>query len=169
MDDETTPPHWLTPAEDDAWKAMAAILLLLPGALDGQLQRAAGLNLFDYIVLSALSVAPERTLRMGELAELANGSLSRLSNVVKRLQDRGWVRREPDPDDGRYTNAILTAAGWELVVAAAPGHVAAVRRFVLDPLTPGQVGALAAIGEQIRHAVAGDRPARTAMSPPAGD
>jgi DNA-binding MarR family transcriptional regulator len=95
-------------------------------------------------------MADDRTLRMSELSELAGGSLSRLSNVIKRLEQRGFVQREPDSDDGRYTNAILTSSGWEKVVAAAPGHVAAVRHLVVDPLGPTQITALGQIGERLR-------------------
>jgi DNA-binding MarR family transcriptional regulator len=142
-------PRWLTPDEEEAWKAVAAIFVLLPAALDAQLQRDADLNVFEYFVLSALSTAEDRTLRMSDLAEIANGSLSRLSNAVKRFERRGWVRREPDPADGRYTNAILTDAGWTVVENAAPGHVDAVRRFVLDPLTQAQIRSLRAIGTRI--------------------
>jgi DNA-binding MarR family transcriptional regulator len=101
-------------------------------------------------------MAPGRTLRMSELAELTGGSLSRLSNVVKRLEQRKFVRREPDPSDGRYTNAILTDPGWKKVVAAAPGHVAAVRHLVIDPLGPDQIAALSEIGEHLRSHVRGE-------------
>ena len=135
--------------------AVAHLIVQLPGVLDAQLQRESGINLFEYMVLSRLSMAPGRTSRMSELAEPTGGSLSRLSNVIKRLEQRGFVRREPDPGDGRYTNAILTEPGWEKVVAAAPGHVAAVRHLVLDPLGPAQIAALAEIGEQLRTHVRG--------------
>jgi len=128
---------------------VARIVLQLPGLLDGQLQRDSGLGFFEYLVLSSLSMRDNRMLRMSELALLANGSLSRLSNVVKRLESRQWVRREPDPADGRYTVAILTDTGWEQVVAAAPGHVRAVRHFVLDPLTIEQIGQLRDIGRRV--------------------
>jgi DNA-binding MarR family transcriptional regulator len=143
-------PRWLSEEEQRAWVAVAHLVMQLPGALDTQVQRDSGINLFEYLVLSRLSMADDRTLRMSELSELAGGSLSRLSNVIKRLEQRGFVRREPDPDDGRYTNAILTTSGWEKVVAAAPGHVAAVRHLVVDPLEPAQISALGDIGEQLR-------------------
>lgn len=142
-------PRWLSDDEQQAWIAIAHLVLQLPGALDTQLQRDSGINLFEYSVLSRLSMASERTLRMSELAELAGGSLSRLSNAVTRLEQRGFVRREPDPANGRYTNAILSEPGWEKVVAAAPGHVAAVRHLVLDPLDATQITALGQIGEQL--------------------
>lgn len=83
--------------------------------------------------------APGRKLRMGELAFLASGSLSRLSNVIKRCEQRGWVVRTPDPTDGRYTLAELTDAGLDVVHLAAPTHLRSVRAAVLDPSEP-QIG-----------------------------
>jgi DNA-binding MarR family transcriptional regulator len=141
---------WLSEDEQRAWVAVAHLVVQLPGALDAQLQRDSGINLFEYLVLSRLSMAPEWTLRMSELAGLTGGSLSRLSNVVKRLEQRGYVRRRSDPLDRRYTNAILSEAGWQKVVASAPGHVDTVRHLVLDPLGETQIAALAEIGERIR-------------------
>jgi DNA-binding MarR family transcriptional regulator len=135
-------PRWLSAPEQDTWRAIWALMLQLPGPLDAQLQRDSGLSLFGYMVLSSLSMAPERTLRMSELARVANGSLSRLSNVAKRLEERGWLRREPDPHDGRSIVARLTDSGWELVQSAAPGHVEAVRHLVIDPLSDAQREAL---------------------------
>jgi DNA-binding MarR family transcriptional regulator len=142
-------PRWLTPPEQEAWKAVAALMLQLPGPLDAQLQRDSGLTLYEYLVLSSLSMEPGRTVRMSQLARLANGSMSRLSNVAKRLEQRGWLRREPDPHDGRSIVARLTDTGWEVVQAAAPGHVDAVRRLVIDGLTPAQMEALTAAARGI--------------------
>src|SRR5689334_12224077 len=142
--------RWLDDEEQRAWMAVAAILTQLPGALDAQLQRDSGLTSFEYFVLSGLSMAEGRHMRMGELASFANGSMSRLSNVVKRLEERGWVARCPDEADRRATVARLTDAGYDVVVQAAPGHVGAVRHYVLDPLSPTQVKALAGIGQKIR-------------------
>jgi len=140
---------WLTADEQAAWRWIIALLLRLPGALDGQLQKDAGISNFEYGVLSGLSEAPNHTLRMSDLAAMANGSLSRLSHVVSRLEDKGWVRREPCPGDGRFINAVLTDDGWAKVTATAPGHVAAVRRFLVDVLTPEQLRALGVISEQV--------------------
>jgi DNA-binding MarR family transcriptional regulator len=128
-------------------------VMKVPAALDAQLLRDAKLTLFEYFVLSALSMADRRTLTMSQLAAIVNGSLSRLSNVVKQLERRGWVRREPHPENRRYTHAVLTDAGWEKVVAAAPGHVEAVRRLVFDPLTNAQIAALGEIGQRVVHRV----------------
>jgi len=156
-------PPWLSDQEQDTWLAVSTLVLQLPGLLDTQLQQDADLGLFDYLVLSWLSMAPDRRTRMGELAQLARGSTSRLSNVVKRLEQRGFVERTPDPTNGRYTIARLTDTGWNKVVRAAPGHVRAVRHYVLDPLTPNQVSALHDIGgriaDRIRDRISGDSPA----------
>lgn len=142
-------PDWLDQEEMDTWIQVAILLSRLPHALDAQLLRDAQLTHFEYEVLAALSEAPDRTLRMSTLAELANGSLSRLSHVVTRLEKRDWVQRTPCPDDGRFTNASLTEAGWEKVVATAPGYAANVRELVIDRLTRTQLRQLGTIGRKI--------------------
>jgi DNA-binding MarR family transcriptional regulator len=101
------------------------------------------------MVLAMLSEQPDRMMRMSELASTINASLSRLSHVAKRLELQDFIRREPDPADGRYTNAVLTDAGLATVVRSAPGHVAAVRNLVIDALTPGQLAELTDVGERI--------------------
>src|ERR1700744_393574 len=142
-------PRWLSRPEQEAWTAVSALMLQLPGPLDAQLQQDSGLTLFEYLVLSSLSMAPDRTSRMSELARLANGSQSRLSNVAKRLEERGWLIRQPDPADGRVTVAQLTDSGWDVVRAAAPGHVEAVRRLVIDPLSGPELEVLSAAARSI--------------------
>ena len=143
------PPRWLSPDELRAWLPVGGLLLKLPAALDAQMQRDSGLSHFEYLVLANLSEAPERTRRMSALAALANGSLSRLSHVVKRLEARGWIERRACPSDGRYTNAVLTDAGWEKVLASAPGHVEAVRTLVLDALSPEELDQLGAMARRL--------------------
>ncbi|MFH8682126.1 MarR family winged helix-turn-helix transcriptional regulator [Streptomyces lydicus] len=133
----------------------------LPAALDAQLQRDAGLSHFEYQVMAGLSMVPERTLRMSELAAFAEGSLPRLSQVVGRLEKRGWMRRNPDPTDGRYTVTPLTDDGYEKVVDTAPGHVEAVRSCVFDALTKAQVRQLTTIGRRIVGAVDPTHPLAT--------
>jgi DNA-binding MarR family transcriptional regulator len=144
---------WLDSEEQQAWRALAKTLVRLPAALDAQLHRDAGISHFEYQVLALLSEAPGRTLRMSELAAQAGGSLPRLSQVVARLERRGWVRRAPDPADGRYTLATLTGQGQAKVIAAAPGHVQEVRRLVLDPLTKTQSRQLRDISQRILRAI----------------
>lgn len=131
---EDEEPRWLDEQEKAAWTGLISLVLLLPGKLESPLRQEHGLSLFEYLVLSHLSEAPQRRLRMGELAFLASGSLSRLSNVIKRCEQRGWVVRSPDPADGRYTLAELTGSGFGVVHRAAPTHLRSVRRIVLDAL-----------------------------------
>lgn len=145
--------HWLNAEEQQAWLTLASMTTRLLPALDTQLRRDAGISHFEYTVMATLSEAPERTLRMSDLAVLAEGSLSRLSQVVSRLEKKHWVRRTPDPADGRYTLATLTDSGWDKVVATAPGHVNEVRRLVFDPLTRAQTGQLTTIGKRIVRAI----------------
>ncbi|BCJ56524.1 MarR family transcriptional regulator [Actinoplanes sp. NBRC 14428] len=145
------PARWLSSEELESWLPVGGLLLRLPAALDAQMQRDSGLNHFEYLVLANLSEAPGRTRRMSALAALANGSLSRLSHVVKRLEGRGWIERRACPEDGRYTNAVLTEAGWQKVRESAPGHVEAVRSLVLDALSGEE---LAALGDMARRVLA---------------
>lgn len=151
MDPDATP--WLDDEERRAFLALMSVTMRLEPLLDAQLRADAGLTHFEYTVLANLSEADDGVRRMSELAWLSAGSLPRLSQVVTRLEKRGLVRRTPDPEDGRFTLAVLTDAGRDVVVAAAPGHVAEVRRAVIDPLTRAQVRQLAAIGRRIMGAV----------------
>lgn len=149
-DDE---PQWLTTQEQRAWLALVGMVTWLPVALDAQLRRDAGISHFEYQVLAMLSMTDGHAMRMLQLGRLANAALPRLSRTIDRLQRRGWVVREPDPQDGRSTLARLTEAGWDKVVASAPGHVAEVRRLVLDPLTTDQVRELGDIATAIHDVV----------------
>jgi len=146
-------PRWLDSEESQAWRALAKTMNRLPAALDAQLRRDAGMSHFEYQVLALLSEAPDRTLRMSALATQAGASLPRLSQVVARLEQRGWVRRTPDPADGRYTLATLTGQGQAKVTEAAPGHVQEVRRLILDPLTKAQSRQLREISGRIIRAI----------------
>jgi len=141
--------NWLSDEQQAAWRPFVALLIRLPALLDAQLQQDAGISHFDYLVLSGLSEAPDRTLRMSELAATASSSMSRLSHVVSRLEAKGWVRREPRPGDGRFINAVLTEAGWQKVVQTAPGHVAEVRKLLVDTLTEEEFTALGGITEKV--------------------
>lgn len=142
-------PRWLDDAEQRAWRRLAAVILKLPSELERQLQRDADMSHFEYWVLALLSEAADRTLRLSELAAQANASLSRLSHVVTRLEQRRWVTRQPCPDDARATNAVLTDAGWTKLVATAPGHVETVRRLVFDGLDERGVANLARVCDAI--------------------
>ncbi|MFR9780682.1 MarR family winged helix-turn-helix transcriptional regulator [Micromonospora sp. MS34] len=150
-------PRWLDADEQRTWYAFAYALNRLPAALDAQMQRDADITQFEYMVLSALSMMPGRTLRMSVLAEYTASTLSRLSNVVGKLEQRGWVRRTPDPADRRASLAALTDDGWGKVVASAPAHVDEVRRLVFDPLTKAQQRQLRLIADRILNAIDPDR------------
>ena len=138
-DAEEPPVRWLTAAELDSWLSVVRLMTWLPWSIDQQLRRDSNLGMVEYQVLAMLSASPEAAMRMSSLAEVTNASLSRLSHLVTRLEGRGLVRREPDPEDGRFTNAILTGQGFPTLAAAAPGHVAHVRSLVIDVLTPEQL------------------------------
>lgn len=141
--------RWLDDREIGAWMRLAAVLELLPGALEAQLRRDSDLSHFEYWVLAMLSEAPERTLRMSVLASRTSATLPRLSHVVQRMEDRGYVERVACPNDRRATNARLTESGWDKVVAAAPGHVENVREQVVDRLTVEQLDELTVIADRI--------------------
>jgi DNA-binding MarR family transcriptional regulator len=140
-----TETKWLSADERAAWVRFTAVLELLPAALDLQLSTDEQLTHFDYFTLAMLSEAPGHVLRTSALAARTNATLPRLSRVVARLESAGFVDRAPCADDRRATNVTLTEAGWQKVVTAAPGHVHAVRRFVIDALTPKQVEQLSEI------------------------
>ena len=140
---------WLNEEQRIAWLRFGAVLELLPAALDTQLTRDEDLTHFEYFTLAMLSEAEERTLRMTALAERTNASLPRLSRVISRLENAGFVERRPCPQDRRATNVVMTAAGWDKIVQAAPGHVAAVRAYVIDVLNPAQLRQLSDICYQI--------------------
>lgn len=140
--DSTEEPRWLTGQESETWRALWSTMTWLPTRLDAQLRRDADLDLAEYHALSQISEAPEREIRLSELAKITNMTLSHLSRVINRMVKAGWVTRHPDPQDGRYTLGRLTAAGWEKVRETAPAHVEETRRRVFDQLTGEQSRAL---------------------------
>jgi DNA-binding MarR family transcriptional regulator len=146
---EEPPVRWLTDAELASWLSVVRLISWLPWSIDQQLQRDSNLGMVEYQVLAMLSQRPERKMRMSALAEVTNASLSRLSHLVTRLEARGLVRREPDPADGRFTNAILTDKGLQTLAEAAPGHVAQVRSLVIDVLSPEQLRRLGQAADRI--------------------
>ena len=137
--------RWLDDDEQRTWRAFLAASQRVQEELDRQLQRDSGMPHAYYAVLVKLSEAPGRTMRMSELAAEVNSSQSRLSHAVKRLEERGWVRREPCAEDRRVSWAVLTDRGFAVLTAAAPGHVEAVRQTLFDRLDPERVLQLAEI------------------------
>jgi DNA-binding MarR family transcriptional regulator len=141
--------EWLTPGELDSWLSVVRLMTRLPWSIDKQLQRDSNLTMVEYQVLAMLVKSPERMMRMSSLAVVTNASLSHLSRVVTRLEDRGLVCREPDGNDGRFTNAILTDGGVRALEEAAPSHVAYVRSLVIDALSPEQLRRFGRTAERI--------------------
>ena len=137
--------RWLNQDEQQTWRAYLAATAQLGAALERQLQHDAGMPHAYYEILVRLSEAPDRTLRMSELASHSLQSRSRLSHAVARLEERGWVRREDCPSDRRGQLAVLTDEGFAALADTAPGHVEAVRRLLLDGLTAEQVRSLGEI------------------------
>jgi DNA-binding MarR family transcriptional regulator len=141
--------RWLTDAEDRAWRAFLLGTQLLVDQLDRELIHQAGIPHAYYAIMAVLSEQPSRALRMSAIADRLRFSKSRLTHAIGRLEERGWVERVACPTDRRGQVAVLTEAGLEALQAAAPTHVAGVRRHLFDRLTPEQVAQLRAIGEAI--------------------
>lgn len=144
-----TTTRWLDEEQQRTWRAFLDAVQVLQRGLEAQLQDEADMPHAYYELLVRLSEAPERRLRMSALAEAAVSSRSRLSHAVAQLERRGWVRREACPEDRRGQLAVLTDEGFAALAAAAPGHVAAVRRLLVDRLTPEQLRQLRAISEAV--------------------
>src|SRR3954454_19549245 len=145
-------PRWLNAEEQKAWRAWLYSSLLLQDRLDRELTHETGISHAYDEILVALSETPGRMMRMSQLADRSLSSRSRLSHAVSRLEERGWVRRQVCPDDGRGQLAVLTDEGFAALEAAAPIHVEGVRSHLFDQLTPEQVATMREIGETlIRH------------------
>jgi DNA-binding MarR family transcriptional regulator len=141
--------RWLTAEEQQAWRAFLTACQTLFSAVDAQLARDAEIPHGYYEILVRLSETPGRALRMTQLAEASTSSKSRLSHAVARMEKRGWVKRTDCATDRRGQVAQLTDEGFAVLAAAAPGHVAQVRRSLIDQLTPEQIGQLRDISELI--------------------
>ncbi|SCL56622.1 MarR family winged helix-turn-helix transcriptional regulator [Micromonospora chersina] len=150
--------RWLDPDEQRTWRAFLTASRALMDTLDRELQRDAGMPHAYYEILVRLSEAPDRRLRMSELADATGSSRSRLSHAAARLEAAGWIRREDCPTDRRGQLAVLTDDGFATLAAAAPGHVEGVRRHLFDALSPAQVDQLRRISETLADHLTGSRP-----------
>ena len=143
-----TTPRWLNPAEMKAWRQYIIASRRLLEALDSDLEDHE-LSMADYEVLAQLSDAPDRKMRMSELADVAMLSRSRLSHRIKVMEKAGWVKREACPVDKRGYFAVMTPKGWKAIVAAAPDHVESVRARFLDHLNKEDQKVLSEIFERV--------------------
>jgi DNA-binding MarR family transcriptional regulator len=162
FDTMTTSPRWLDEDEQAVWQDLLTVVIALPNLLDRQLEQDAETSNFEYSVLARLSMAADLTMRLSDLAAQCDSSQPRLSKVMVRFEQRQWVTRRPDPDNGRYTLATLTETGLQKVVDSAPGHVERVRELVFDPLSGAQQralgAALARIATTVRQQLNGTEP-----------
>lgn len=149
----TRPEPWLDDDQQRAWRQVVGLFMTLPSAMESDLQRNAGLTLYEYLVLAALSETPDRTLQMSDLARQANSSLSRLSHVISRLEKRGWVTKRPCENDRRASTVVLTAAGEKKIRGAAPGHAHLVQELVIKPLSPVQLQQLGEAAATVVQAI----------------
>lgn len=151
--------EWLSADQQREWRVVVELLAVLPVALDAQLKRDAGMNLYELQVLAALSEAPGHTLGLSDLAETARGSLSRLSHALTRLERSGLVERRACTERaGRRAEAHLTEAGTARIGQIAPGHVAEVRRLVVDVLSADQLSQLGDIARAITTVIRAETP-----------
>lgn len=141
--------RWLSDDEQATWRSFLVASRLLWDQVERQLQADAGLPHAYYEILVRLSEAPDRRLRMNQLASTSLSSRSRISHAVARMEEEGWVVREPCGTDGRGLDAVLTDAGLAQLRATAPGHVEQVRELLIDPLSPEQLAALRDISETL--------------------
>ena len=151
-DENATAPQWLSPAEMKAWRSYIIASRHLLEALDSDLS-GHDLSMPDYEILAQLSDAPDRRLRMSELAEITLLSRSRLSHRMKVMEKAGWVKREACPSDKRGYFAVMTAKGWKAIVAAAPDHVASVRIRFVDHINKADQEVLAQIFSRIESSL----------------
>jgi DNA-binding MarR family transcriptional regulator len=144
-----TTARWLSTDEQQTWRAFIAMQRKIRETLERQLQSDAGMPMTYYIILAMLSEAPDRTLRMSELATVAGTSQSQLSHAATRLEEAGWIERRRCRDDRRGYLATLTDAGFDVLESTAPSHVESVRAVLFDALTPAQVKDLRAISDAV--------------------
>lgn len=151
--------RWLDEREARAWRALQLMQMQLEGELARQLAAESGLSYPDYTVLVALTDRDDGRLRLFELAATLGWEKSRASHHVGRMVDRGLVKKERCGSDRRGAYVVVTRRGRREIEAAAPGHVAAVRRLFVDRLTPAQLDAVADAAETVLAGLVDESPA----------
>ena len=145
--------RWLDEREERAWRALQFMQMRLDGELARELAADSGLSYPDYVVLVALTDRPDGRMRLFELGDVLGWEKSRLSHHVGRMEHRGLVTKERCDSDRRGAFVVVTGEGRRTIAAAAPGHVAAVRRLFVDPLTPAQLDAVGDAAETVLAAL----------------
>ena len=155
--------RWLSEQEERAWRSLQFMQMRLEGELARQLAADSGLSYPDYLVLVALTDRTDARMRLFELAAVLGWEKSRLSHQIRRMADRGLVKKEKCDSDRRGAYVVLTKSGRSQIEAAAPGHVAAVRRLVVDRLTPSQLQGLGEAADMVLAAM--DEPVKPEVMP----
>lgn len=150
----------LSPGELAIWLQLTGVVMTLPGAVDAQLKRGAGINFFEYMIMMRLSRAPGRAMQLCGLAQVAYGSPSRLSHAISRLEKQGWVERRSGGQGAHSVEGVLTDAGLAKLTEATPGHLREIRRLVFDVLDPAQLEQLREIAPRILAVTAPDAATR---------
>ena len=146
---------WLSEAQAATWRTYIEASIRLQTRIEQALEDSSGLSLIDYHVLLRLDEAPGQRLRMGELADQLVFSPSRLTYQIGSMEKRGLVVRQRDPEDGRGTRAVLTAAGLKAFQDAIPGHRRAIRELWLDDLAPAELDCLAEVFGRLERRLSG--------------
>jgi len=144
---------WLTEAQQAEWRAFLSLIVLLPEQFGRDLYSSQGLTMSDYEILVRLSEAPDRSMRMSDLADRTLASRSRLTHQIDRMVTAGLVERAQCPVDKRGFLAVMTAAGWKKLVAAAPAHVESVREHIVDVLTDEEFATLGQLSRKLLAAL----------------
>ena len=142
--------RWLSAEEQRVWRAFLEGNQLLWDRLSHELDDDSDLSLPEYEILVRLSEEPDRSLRMSALADKLVHSRSRLTHTARRMEERGLVERRASPGDGRGVLCVMTDAGYQALVEAAPVHVEGVRTHLFDQMTPDEMQALGSIMTKLR-------------------
>lgn len=146
---ETGEPRWLDASQQRSWRALMMGMTLLQERLDEDLRREFGMSMTEYEVLVRLSERPGRAMRMAQLADAMAHSRSRVTHTVARMEAVGYITRGTTPEDGRGVVATMTEKGHELLVRAAPCHVASVRRNLVDLVPEADFAAVGRVFDRV--------------------
>ncbi|WP_193045517.1 MarR family winged helix-turn-helix transcriptional regulator [Mycolicibacterium baixiangningiae] len=152
----------LDPDELAAWRSFVDMHHRLERHLARRLQRDFGLSDSDYEILVNLSEAPGGRMRAYELGRATLWEKSRLSHHLSRMEKRGLVSREADPDAGsRYPSVALTPAGRTAIESASPANAARVRELFIDVLGPKRLAVFRKASDDVLAAIEGNHPAQS--------
>ena len=147
--DEVVEPRWLNEQEQYSWVSFLVMHTKLAAEMHRQLHTEFGLSLADFDVLSQLANAPEGGVRASKLGRFLQWEKSRLSHQLKRMEQRGLIRREDCLEDSRGAMVVATELGREVIEHAAPSHVKTVRELVFDQLTKREIESLGRISNKV--------------------